>query len=71
MMNRMTNTELSRILRRLISEKNMSFNEVARIAGTSHATVLSWMNGKHSPRVETAGIILNALGYELKVVEKT
>lgn len=65
---RMSNAELCRILRRIISEKGISYNEVARIAGVSHATILSWLKGKSSPRVETTGIILNALGYRMEVV---
>lgn len=64
----MSNNELCRILRRIIAESGISYNEVARLAGVSHATVLAWLKGKNSPRVETVGIILNALGYRLAVV---
>ena len=66
----MSNIELCRILRRLIAEKGMSYNEVSRIAGMSHSTVLAWMSGKRSPRMETIGLVLEALGYKLEVVPK-
>lgn len=66
----MSNIELCRILRRIIAEKDISYNEIARIAGMSHSTVLAWMSGKRSPRVETVGLVLDALGYKLEVVPK-
>lgn len=70
MRNRMTNKELCRLLRKLMAEREMSYNELARIAQVSHATISAWLNGKNSPRMETVGIILDALGYKMVVVSK-
>lgn len=66
----MTNSEFSRILRKVIAESGLSWNEAARRAGIAHSTLLMWANGRVSPKLETAWMVLGMFGYKLEVVAK-
>ncbi len=66
----MTNLDFSRILRRLVAESGKSYSDIARQAGIAHSTILQWANGKVSPRLDTADMVLEILGHKVEVVEK-
>lgn len=42
---------LSNNIKKLLKEKNMTQNELARMMGVSSATVSDWLNCKKYPRV--------------------
>lgn len=66
----MTNKEFSRILRKLVSDRGISYTELANRANVSSTAVLSWANDQHSARMDLAIAILDELGYKLEVVPK-
>lgn len=66
----MTVKQLCRLLRKLLYESNVSLSEVERRCGVAHSTLVSWMSGVHSPRFETVCMVLNCIGYDIKVVKK-
>lgn len=53
----------------LMNEKRITFTELARVAGLTGATLASWKS-KHNPRVDSFEAALNALGYELQIVQR-
>ena len=65
----MTREEFCEKLSDILKEKGMSLDEAGRIAWVCPTTIKQWMRGQASPRVETASILLNALGYKLEIVK--
>ena len=66
----MTVADFSRLLRKLVAEKGISYTQLADKANVSSTAVLSWANDKHSARMDLAIAILDELGYKLEVVPK-
>ncbi|WP_370324386.1 helix-turn-helix domain-containing protein [Euzebya sp.] len=56
------------IIREARSRARLSLREVARRAGTSHATVRRYERGEVDPRMATLERIVAACGYEMRVV---
>ena len=49
---------------------DVSAYTISKVAGVSKTTINSWLAGTHSPRVETAGIVLGYFGLKFEVVSK-
>ena len=65
-MNRLT---VSRILRRLIVESNMTYAELSEKSGVSAKTISHWLHSEYAPSIESAECVLNVLGYKFDVVK--
>jgi transcriptional regulator with XRE-family HTH domain len=59
--------EVARTLQRARAEAGLSLRELARRAGTSHATLSAYEQGKKMPSVETFLRILRACGYAVDI----
>jgi len=64
------NIEFCRILRKLMVTNDVSAYTISKVAGVSKTTINSWLAGTHSPRVETASIVLGYFGLKFEVVSK-
>lgn len=72
LMKRPTRTSV-RVLRdmfALLDSLPVTYTEVARIAGSHFVTIHRWKSGVHSPRLTEIEAVLDAAGYELKIVKK-
>ena len=43
---------------------------LARESGITPSTVNAYVNGRYAPNIRTVELLLDALGYELKIVKK-
>jgi transcriptional regulator with XRE-family HTH domain len=57
-------------LRRIRQSHGLSLNQVARAAGFSQNDVRRWEQGQHIPSVLNFQAVINALGYELRLVPR-
>jgi transcriptional regulator with XRE-family HTH domain len=57
-------------LRRIRQSRGLSLNQVAQAAGFSQNDVLRWERGQHVPSVLNFQAVINALGYELRLVQR-
>jgi transcriptional regulator with XRE-family HTH domain len=57
-------------LRRIRQSRGLSLNQVAQAAGFSQNDVLRWEQGQHVPSVLNFQAVINALGYELRLVQR-
>lgn len=64
----MSAREFSFILRGLIRDSHMTYAQLAQKSGVSAKTILHWVRGDNAPSIETAGYVLEALGYKIEVV---
>ena len=44
--------------------------ELSRVSGVGHSTVRNWLKGTRNPTYNTLEALVNALGYELTMVQK-
>lgn len=56
----------AQLLRRARGRAGLSTRELARRAGTSHATVIAYEAGRKSPTVDTLDRLLRAAGFEVE-----
>jgi len=56
--------DAARLLRRARQRTGLSTRDLARRAGTSHATVSAYESGRKVPSVDTLGRLLRAAGFE-------
>lgn len=56
--------DAARLLRRARQLAGLTTRELARRAGTSHATVSAYESGRKVPSVETLGRLLRGAGFE-------
>lgn len=61
-------TQLAALLRRTRLDSGLSLREAARVAGTSHPTLLAYETGAKVPSVATFLRILEACGAEAHIV---
>ncbi len=57
-------------LRRIRQSRGLSLNQVAHTAGFSQNDVSRWENGHHIPSVLNFQAVINALGYEVRLVRR-
>jgi transcriptional regulator with XRE-family HTH domain len=57
-------------LRRIRQKRGLSLNQVARAAGFSPNDVRRWEHGLHVPSVLNFLAVINALGYEVRLVKR-
>jgi transcriptional regulator with XRE-family HTH domain len=57
-------------LRRIRQSRGLSLNQVARAAGFSRNDIRRWEHGQHVPSVLNFQAVINALGYELRLVRR-
>ena len=57
-------------LRRIRQSRGLSLKEVAHTAGFSQNDVSRWEQARHIPSVLNFQAIINALGYELRLVRR-
>lgn len=43
---------------------------VGKKAGVGNTTIQNWITGGHMPPIDKAEKVLNALGYEIKIIKK-
>ena len=60
--------EIGAVLREARERAGLSARELARRAGTSHATLLAYESGRIDPGTKVAERILNAAGFHLRVM---
>ena len=49
---------------------DLSTEHLTKVSGVSRSIIRRWRNGRNAPRIENVEAVLNALGYELKVIKK-
>ena len=60
--------DLGRFICRVRKNRKITQRELAERAGVGLMTIACLENGKHpNPRIDTLMLILNALGYDLKI----
>lgn len=59
---------VSEIVRSLRQRSGLGLRELARRAGTSHATVRAYETGAKEPRVDTLSRLAGVAGYDLELV---
>jgi transcriptional regulator with XRE-family HTH domain len=57
-------------LRRIRQSRGLSLKQVARAAGFSQNDVSRWEHGEHVPSVLNFQAVINALGYEVRLVRR-
>jgi transcriptional regulator with XRE-family HTH domain len=57
-------------LRHIRQSRGLSLNQVARAAGFSQNDVSRWELGQHVPSVLNFLAVINALGYEVRLVKR-
>jgi transcriptional regulator with XRE-family HTH domain len=57
-------------LRRIRQSRGLSLKHVARAAGFSENDVSRWEHGQHVPSVLNFLAVINALGYEVRLVKR-
>lgn len=55
-------------LRRIRQSRGLSLDRVARSAGFSQTEISRWERGRHVPNVLNFQAVINALGYEVRLV---
>lgn len=55
-------------LRSIYEAQGLSEKIICKKAGISHSLLYKWMNKTHSPNVFSLNCVLQAMGYELKIV---
>jgi transcriptional regulator with XRE-family HTH domain len=60
-------TSVSEIVRSLHRRSGLGLRELARRAGTSHATLRAYEIGTKEPRVDTMGRLAGAVGFDLEL----
>lgn len=51
-------------------EKELSMDEVTKLTGVAKSTISEMESGKKSPTVTTINKVIEAYGYELRIVKK-
>jgi transcriptional regulator with XRE-family HTH domain len=57
-------------LRRIRQSRGLSLNQVAHAAGFSRNDIRRWESGQHVPSVLKFLAVIDALGYELRLVQR-
>lgn len=57
-------------LRRILREKGMSQTGLSKMTNISKTTIRNWYHDYRSPSLDNAEFVLDALGYEIKIVKK-
>ena len=63
----MNRQELSKILRKVREEKNITQSELARRTGFTNRSIIFWEQGKKNISLENADKLLKALGIEITI----
>lgn len=58
------------VIFRCRKRKGLSQTELEALTGITKTSISNWESGRFEPSVGKFEILLNAMGYELKVVEK-
>lgn len=64
-------TNLGPQIRAIRKEKELTLDQLAAASGVHRATICAYETQRHIPNMQTAALLLDALGYELSIQKKS